>query len=201
MIWGRPNNEDDHVPVPAEVATVGSRVYFYGEVTTSSALAFIKELRDVDTNNVYRSARDDVPLNNIWVNVNSPGGDMFAALAIVDAIERCSSPVWGVGEGMVASAATLMLCACERRFVTAHTLTLFHQISAWFSGTHEQFRDEIKMQEMMMEKLVKFYEARSSLDEAFIRDMLKRDTWFSAEDMVKHGLAKVMDKRETSGVV
>ena len=184
--------------VPAEVATVGARVYFYGEVTNSSALVFIKELRDVDVNNLYRSHRDDLPVSNIWLNINSGGGSMWDALAMVDAIEACKSPVYGLGEGLVASAATLILCACNKRFVTRHTLTLFHQISAWFSGSHEQFRDEMAMQEMMMTKLVKFYEARSDLDEAFIRDMLKRDTWFSAEEMVKHGMAEILGK--SSGV-
>jgi ATP-dependent protease ClpP protease subunit len=66
---------------------------------------------------------------------------------------------------------------------------LIHQLSAFAWGTHEQFKDEMNLQNKAMERLVQFYVNHASVTDEQIRQMLTRDFWMDAESCVQHGFA------------
>lgn len=89
----------------------------------------IGEISEESTNLV---TRDLVSLglesdNPIRLLMDSEGGDLTAAFKLSDTIRLIKAPVTCVVLGLCASAATIILLACERRMCTKHSRFLVHQ--------------------------------------------------------------------------
>lgn len=167
---------------------VEGHIYFYEDINQGSALRLIGQLHKLDHD--YRQAKAVNPGNYepvIQLHLNSFGGEVFASFAIADFIEAMDTPVHCLIEGVAASGATIIALACTKTLITPHSAMLIHQQSSWFAGTHEQFKDEIKLQNILIEQLVSFYGGRSNLEEEAIREMLKRDYWMDAKEALSKG--------------
>lgn len=196
MLWKHPRASSDNDTM-LTVEVIENHIYFYADVDADRALALIQELRQLDAKlrNQHTSRGLDgiVPATPIWLHIHSYGGDLFAGFSIADQIGLIKSPVYTIVEGVCASAATLIAMSGAHRYILPSAFMLVHQLSSGVWGTHEQFKDEIAMQEMAMKKLVTFYEKRCKLGEEKLREMLTRDTWLDAEQCIEAGfVAEVM---------
>lgn len=179
-------------PEKLTVEVFDNHVYFYADVDSDRCLAMIKNIRDIDAR--LRSERETRNLSQdfvvpIWLHIQSDGGDLFAGLAAADQIGTIKTPVYSVVEGLSASAATLISLACQKRFIMPSGFMLIHQFTSLKWGTHEQFQDEMKLQKMLMDLLVSFYESKTKLKADKIKELLKRDSWFNSSQCVEAGLA------------
>jgi ATP-dependent protease ClpP protease subunit len=125
----------------------------------------------------------------IWLHIHSYGGDLFTGFSVADQLALIKSPVYAVVEGICASAATLIAMSCTKRYILPNSFMLIHQLSSFMWGTHEQFKDEMSLQNKAMERLVEFYAARSKVTVDELRQMLLRDTWLEAAACVQMGFA------------
>lgn len=183
----------DSAPDKLTVETVDNHVYFYADVDSDRCLAMIRSIREIEARLISERESRGVPAKAdyvpIWLHIQSGGGDLFAGLAAADQLATIKTPVYSVVEGLCASAATLISLACQRRYVMPSGFMLVHQFSSVHWGTHEQFLDEIKLQEMLMETLVGFYVRKTKMLPTKIQELLKRDSWFNARQCVEVGLA------------
>lgn len=176
------------------VETIDNHVYFYAMVDSDRCLALINEISAVDRflrgEHLSRSLPANHPGTPIWLHINSPGGHIFDALAVADILQETPTPVYSIVEGYAASAATLISMACQRRFITRSSYMMIHQVSSFAWGTFEQIEDETKLLAMLMDTLTKFYQKHSALgSDEEVGELLRRDSWFSAEQCVDRGLA------------
>lgn len=191
--------EDAAVPVTADagqpprltVETIDNHIYFYADVDSDRCLAMIRAIRELDTRlrneRGSRGLPADFPLTPIWLHVQSDGGGLFAGLAMADQLAQIESPIYSIVEGVCASAATLIALSCTRRYILPSAFMLVHQLSSFKWGKYEEFKDEMVLLDMAMARLVAFYEKRTRLQEADIREMLKRDTWMDAQTCLELG--------------
>lgn len=187
-------------PTPAPQAatlTVGhamqtdNHVYLYSGITSESCLTMLREVRYADAMlRAERASRDvpaHIPATPIWLHIQSYGGDLFAGLSACDQLARFQTPVYSIIEGVCASAGTLLSMACARRYILPNSFMLVHQLSTLVMGTHEQFKDEMKLQETAMNRMVQFYTTHSAMGEVELRETLKRDFWMSASEALEKG--------------
>lgn len=181
----------DERPPELTVCSVYNHVYFYSPVNADRCLALIREARLIDSQlrseYITRGLPADFPEVPIWLHMHSPGGDVFAALSLVDQLKALGSPVHSIVEGACCSAATIISMACKKRYITPRSFMLIHQFSALMWGTYEEFKDELEMQARLMDCLVEFYEDHSSMSEKVIRERLKRDFWMTAKEAISDG--------------
>jgi len=185
---------------PLTVETTDNHVYFYAEVNSDRCLALLKEIRyldrDLRNERLSCSLPEDFPLTPIWLHIYSGGGSVFAGLSTADQLATITTPIFSVVEGYCASAATLISMACTKRFITPSSFMLIHQIWSIAWGSYEALKDELHLQDMIMIRLKSFYAQCSKLTEKDIEALLKRDSWFSAEQCIERGLAdEVFDHR------
>ncbi len=177
--------------VSDSLTVISNHIYFHSAVNVDKGLALLQELRELDTSlrneRLTRELPEDFPLTPIWLHINSGGGDLFAGFAIADQIKAIHSPIYSVIEGVCGSAATLISLPCSRRFITPNSFMLIHQLSSAMWGTHEQFKDEMILQNMAMEKLKVFYRYYTKLSLTRVRKLLERDSWLDAEQCVIDG--------------
>ena len=101
---------------------LSDRIIFLGEeVTDTSAGSIIAQM-------LFLEAQDSD--RDIQLYINSPGGSVSAGFAIYDMIRFVSCPVILIGNGLIASAAALILLSVpkERRVGLPDSEYLIHQV-------------------------------------------------------------------------
>lgn len=130
---------------------------------------------------------------HLTLMINSPGGDLHAAFALIDIMRGSKIPVRTVGIGQIASCGllTFMSGAKGHRILTPNTSILSHQYS-WgsFGKEHELFA-RVREFEMTSDRLLEHYKKCTGLDEKTIKKVLlpAEDVWLTAEKAVTLGIA------------
>ena len=125
--------------------------------------------------------------------INSPGGEVSSAFALIDTMKGSNIPIYTYGLGMIASCGLLTFIAGEKgkRFITKNTSILSHQFS-WgtFGKEHELFA-AVKEFDHTKQRIVDHYKKCTGLSEKDIKKYLlpPEDVWLSAKDAVRLGLA------------
>ena len=124
--------------------------------------------------------------------INSGGGDLQAAFAVIDIMKGSAIPVHTVGLGCVASAAIAIFMAGEKgkRVLTPNTSILSHQYSWGTYGKEHDLFATVKEYELTTQRMLKHYKKCTGLTEKKIREHLlpPQDVWLSAIQAKKLGL-------------
>ena len=124
--------------------------------------------------------------------INSGGGDLQAAFALIDTMKGSAIPVHTVGLGCVASAAVLIFIAGVKgkRVLTPNTSILSHQYSWGTYGKEHELFSTVKEYELTTKRMLQHYKKCTGLTEKKIRDHLlpPQDVWLSATEAKKLGL-------------
>jgi len=129
----------------------------------------------------------DAPIN---MYINSPGGQVYAGLAIYDAMQMISNPISTVAVGVTASFGTVLLAAGAKgqRYALPHATIHLHQP---LGGAQGQVTDiEIQAKEFLRlrQKLNEILMKHTGQPEDVIERDTERDFWMSADNAVEYGL-------------
>jgi ATP-dependent Clp protease protease subunit len=134
--------------------------------------------------------RED-PEREIQMYINSPGGVIYAGLAIYDTVRQIPAPVMTVAVGLTASFGTVLLTAGTRgrRFALPNATIHMHQ--PWSSGGGGQATDiEIQAREILRQRdlLNEILSERTGQPLERIEEDTDRDVYMTAEKAVEYGL-------------
>lgn len=168
-----------HLPetvVPQQPQSHERVVNLVGEIDENMALRISSEIKSLDTENNQE----------IKLVITSPGGGVYAALQIVDAIQTVKSPVHTVCEGMCMSAAAVILASGTKglREAQPHATIMIHGVSSEISGTVPQMKNEVKEAERLQEEMCAIMEKASGLSHEQMEALISFDDYLSA-DMAK----------------
>lgn len=156
-------------------------IYLSGPVTSDMASMITGEL-------LYLAAEDDK--KDIWLYINSPGGEVSAGMAIYDTMQYIQPDVTTVCMGMAASMGAFLLAggAKGKRYALPNVEIMIHQPSGGISGqaTDIQIVAEniIKTKQRMNEILAE--NTGKSVEE--IASATERDHFMTAEEAKDFGL-------------
>jgi len=139
----------------------------------------------------------------ITLIVNTPGGNVFAGLALYDAIkyirkgdEDAGLPpivINTVARGMAASMGGIIFQAGAERRIEENAFILIHEISDITAGTTSELEDEVKFTKRVQKRLINILAERSTLDTTTIDKKWKRkDWWLDSSEAVELGFADVV---------
>jgi ATP-dependent Clp protease, protease subunit len=126
---------------------------------------------------------------DISIYINSPGGSVYAGMAIYDIMQYVPNDIATYAMGMAASMGQFLLTAGTRgkRYALPHAQVLMHQPSGGIGGTESDIR--IQAEQMRHIKRTLFertaFHTGKSMEE--IERDADRDRWFTAEDAMKYG--------------
>ena len=141
----------------------------------------------------------DDPERDIHLYINSPGGGVYAGLAIYDTMNHLRAPVATYCVGMAASMGALLLSAGVkgRRNALPNARVMLHQPSSGYQGTAADI--EIAAREVIgtRERLNAILARSTGQDVDTINADVDRDRWMGAEEAVAYGLVdRVLGDRE-----
>ncbi len=128
----------------------------------------------------------------LQIVINSGGGDLQAAFALIDTMKGSAIPVRTVGLGCVASAAVLIFISGDKghRVLTPNTSILSHQFSWGTYGKEHELIATTREYELTTQRMLKHYKKCTGLTEKKIRQHLlpPQDVWLSATEAKKLGI-------------
>ena len=126
----------------------------------------------------------------IYMYIDSPGGDVDAGFAIFDMIRFVKAPVYLVGMGLIASAATLVLLAVpkDRRFGLPNSRYLIHQPLGRMQGVATDIEIYAKDMEKIRSKINKLISDETGTSLEQVTKDTERDFWLESEEAQKYGL-------------
>jgi ATP-dependent Clp protease protease subunit len=131
------------------------------------------------------------PKKPIEIVFNSPGGGVFAGLALYDflqEIREAGTKVDTFALGMAASMGGILLQAGEKRIMSRHAYMLIHEVSSGAFGNISEMEDELKFSKRLQDRLLGILAERSSFSKAQIaRRWKKKDWWLDSDECLKHG--------------
>lgn len=125
----------------------------------------------------------------IHLRINSPGGDVFAARAMEQAIRAHPANVIAHIDGYAASAATYLALAGDEVEIVDGGFFMVHNSWSIAMGNAEEFRKTAGLLDQIDATIVATYAKRTNLDEGALRDMLAAETWIGAQQAVEEGWA------------
>lgn len=135
----------------------------------------------------------------IQMYVNSPGGEVYAGMAIYDAMQEVRAPVSTVAVGQTASFGTIILVAGEAgmRYSLPHATIHMHQPHG---GTQGQVTDmQIVVDEFQRLKQISIdiFVKHTGQDAATIERDLDRDRFMSPQQALDYGLIdEILTRKE-----
>lgn len=181
---------------PAFIEIVDNRIYFYSDITGDKVLQLNRHLRNKGIDLQREAMVQSREPANIYLHIQSYGGSIFAGLAGMDEIIKSIVPVHTMIDGCCASAATFLSVCGKKRFINRHAYMLIHQLSSFMWGKYEEFKDEMRNQDKIMEMIKKIYAEYTKIPEAKIEEILKHDLWFDANQCLEYGLVdEIVDSK------
>ncbi|MFN2310085.1 MAG: head maturation protease, ClpP-related [Gammaproteobacteria bacterium] len=160
----------------------GAEVLIYDEIGAYgiSARGFLAELGALP---------DDSAID---LRLNSPGGSVFDAVAIHNALSRHAGTVTVWIDGIAASAASYIAMAGDEIVMPENAFLMIHDPSGLVMGTAADMRDMAGTLDKIAASMLRGYAARAGKPENEIAGLMAAETWFDAAEALDAGLATRM---------
>jgi ATP-dependent Clp protease, protease subunit len=160
----------------------GTEVLIYDEIGAYgvSAKGFLAELGALP---------DDAAID---LRLNSPGGSVFDAVAIFNALKRHEGTITVWIDGIAASAASYIAMAGDEIVMPENAFLMIHDPSGLVMGTAADMREMADTMDKIAGSMIRGYAGRSGRSEEEIAALMTAETWFDAQDALAAGLATRM---------
>ena len=130
---------------------------------------------------------------HIVVSINSPGGDVFDGIAIMNALKDYSKSGKGkikvVVDSLAASIASVIAMAGDEVVVSEGGFLMIHNPWTIAMGDAEEFRHTAKVLDQITETLTDIYARKTGKPAEEIKAMMDAETWISGKEAVEMGFA------------
>lgn len=127
--------------------------------------------------------------DRIDLHVNSPGGIVFDAVAMYEALRSHPARVVAHVDGLAASAASVLIMAADEVEIATGGRVMIHDARGGVWGSPDEIRAHADLVESISNDIAGFYAGRAGGTRAKWRQAMRATTWYSATEAVRAGLA------------
>ena len=191
------------IPIVIEQTNRGERSYDIYSRLLKDRIVFLGTGVDDNVANAIIAQllflESDQPDQDIYLYINSPGGQVSSGMAIYDTMQYIKPDVQTICIGQAASMGALLLAAGakEKRFSLPHARIMIHQPSGGFQGQHSDIEIQAKEISKIRGILDGILATHCGQEPKKVRQDTERDNYMTGEEALKYGLIdKLINKRE-----
>lgn len=132
---------------------------------------------------------EQITAPTINVRINSPGGSVFEAVAIYNALNHHPARIVTYVDSLAASAASVIAMAGDEIVMMPGSQMMIHDASAVQDGNAEDMAKMATFLGRQSDNIADLYRMRAGGDIAAWRDLMLAETWMFAREAVAAGLA------------
>ena len=160
-------------------------------------------MHEVAMNIIDTAVENNFPIIPIHLHINSTGGSVPDALAIVQGIEDIQEgrihqiggipikiPVYTYIEAEADSAASLIACVGTKRFCSKHALSLIHDVRQIGGGIKkiDDIQTEAANLQMIKDKFYEIYMEHSKLTKEELQKICEKEDYSTPQQLMEYGL-------------
>ena len=175
----------------------GAELYLYGDIVDDElTAAYFGGTCPQEIADFFAGLNPTTPLT---IYFNSPGGDVFAGLAIHSIIKRHTGRKTGQVDGMAASIASAILMGCDEIVVNTGAQVMVHDPWTCAAGNSRDLRAVADDLDNAKESLLDVYmgKTRDGVTRETVADLMSAETWLRGEQAAKYF---VLDTKEAPAV-
>lgn len=127
--------------------------------------------------------------SEIFVDINSPGGDFFEGVAIYNLLRAHPAKVTVRILGMAASAASVITMAGDEVLIGKAGFLMVHNAWVVAMGNRHDLADAAKTMEPFDDAMAMLYSEKAKIKKAKAAEWMDAETWFNGEQAIAAGLA------------
>lgn len=166
----------------------GLRAEASGDTTTIYVYDVIDSFWGVSASDFAREIAA-VTTPNVLLRINSPGGDVFEARAMMTAIGDHPANFVAKIDGLAASAATALTLACDSVEIADGGFYMIHQAWTFAMGNADDMTATAALLGKIDDVLVAGYAEKSGKEADEVLALMKAETWFTAQEAIDAGFA------------
>lgn len=173
-------NKDKGQPIKAMDDGDEATIYLYDVIVSDDywggvgAESFVKSLNALTSPTIH-------------VRVNSPGGDVFAARTMAQAIKEHASKIIIHVDGYAASAATFLVVAADESYINEGGMFMIHNAWTIAAGNASDFIDQADLLERIDQTLRNDYSTKTGETVEQVKDWMDAETYFFGQEAVDAG--------------
>jgi ATP-dependent protease ClpP protease subunit len=153
--------------------------------TGVSAKAFAEDLSAVDTAEVH-------------VRLNSPGGNVFEGIAMMNALRRHNAKVTVFVDGLAASAASIVAMGADEVVMSRQAELMIHDAWGVAIGNAKEMQTMADDLNRASDNLAAAYKDKAGGTVSDWREAMQAETWYSDKEAVAAGLADRVEPSKTA---
>jgi ATP-dependent Clp protease protease subunit len=165
-------------------------VFLGGQVDEDTANLIVAQLVHLES---------DDPDKDIQLYINSPGGSIYAGLAVYDAMRFIRPDVQTICYGIAMSMGSLLLAAGAegKRMALPNSRILIHQPSGGFEGQSSDIQIHAEEILRLRQRIDEIYAQHTGQPVERVHADMERDRYFTGQEAVAYGLVdRVLEQRE-----
>lgn len=156
-----------------------NNIYFQGSVTPESCF-YIQQ-------NILKIQKGKFDKINFYLQ--SSGGSLLPTFGLIDNIQSSNIPIDTYINGFVASAASLISVAGNKRYMSKNSMMLIHSLRTVIGEVNfQELEDNYYNSKSMMNIVKNIYLEKSSLTEDKLDFLLRHDYWLNSTECLKYKL-------------
>ncbi len=182
------------VPIVVEQTSRGERSYDIYSRLLKDRIIFIGNAIDDHLANLIIAQllflESDEPDQDIYLYINSPGGQVSSGMAIYDTMQYIKPDVQTICIGQAASMGAMLLAAGaqKKRFALPHSRIMIHQPSGGFQGQHTDIEIQAKEITRIRAILDAILAKHSGKNVDQVNKDTERDHYMTGEEAKAYGL-------------
>lgn len=140
---------------------------------------------------VRRALADNPEGEDLEVELNSPGGSVFAGFELYSLLREAKCKTVAIVQSLAGSAASTVMAGCDLVLMSPVAQVMIHLPSSYVSGNQNDMKHEAKVLESITQSIIESYHCRckGKTDRARLERLIRAESWLTAQEAVELGLA------------
>ena len=128
-----------------------------------------------------------ISAKTITVRINSPGGDVFDAISIFNALQSHKAKIITRIESLADSSSSFIALGGKEVQAYRNAMMMIHEPWVYSAGNQYDLREIAEILGKISNNMVDIYAANSNVGKRELREMMKNETWFTAKEAMDKG--------------
>lgn len=161
-----------------------AELLIYGEI--SSAAWWGDETTPKDVDDMLKAIGE---VSELSVRINSPGGEVFAGMAIYSMLKRHPATVTAYIDGLAASISSVIPLAADKIVMMRGAMLMVHRPMGGMRGaTSDKMRSQADLLDKIEGEMRSLYSSKTGMSDDEIKTILAAgDTWYTADEALASG--------------
>lgn len=155
-----------------------AELYIYGEIVS-------EKWYDNDvTASDFKAQLAEHKGKDLDIYINSPGGSVWEAQAIVSMLQRHDGVKTAYIDGIAASAASFIALSCDKVYIPKNAYLMIHKAWGMSWGNADELRKQADMLDKVDDGILAIYMTKAKVSEDEMKKLVADESWFTGDEAV-----------------